>query len=89
MSGLVGYGPVLDAGRNDKHIAGLHHQRLGILHFDAKLAIPAKEQLVLLVAMPGELTFESGKANHCVVDHCEIERLPRSSKSGNGRCDRY
>lgn len=86
---LFGYRPVLDARRYDEYIAGLHHQRLGILHFDAKLAIPTKKQLILEVVMPGELTFESSNPNDRIVDRHEIGGLPRPFERANRRSYRY
>jgi len=84
MSDLLGDRPVLDAGGDDKQLTGAQQQRLGILHLDAEFTVPTQEQLVLVVVMPGELTFEPGDAQNGVVGHNEIGKLPRAPERRDG-----
>jgi hypothetical protein len=59
MRHIVGDRSVLDAGENDEEFAGSEFDGDPSFKLDAERTIPAQEQLVLVVVMPGELRTSS------------------------------
>jgi len=78
-------GAVLDAGRHDKQVSGVELHGFTIVEVDPELSVPAQEQLVFTVTVPGKLALEPGNANHGVVDDGKVDGLPRSGQGGGGR----
>jgi hypothetical protein len=67
---------VLDPAWDDEELASAELHRFAALELDAERAVPAQEELVLVVVVPGELTLETSDADHGVVGDDEIARLP-------------
>jgi hypothetical protein len=63
----LGNGPVTDAARHDEEVTGLQLDGGCVVHFDAEAAVPAEEELVLLVLVPRKLAVEAGDADDGVV----------------------
>jgi hypothetical protein len=77
-------GAVLDAGRHDKQVSGVKLHGVTIVEVDPELSVPAQEQLVFSVTVPGELALEPGDANDRVVDDGKVDGLPRPGQGGGG-----
>ena len=58
MRHLVGDRPVPGAPGHDEDVPGAQHHRVAALQLDTERPVPAQEQLVLLMVVPGELPLE-------------------------------
>ena len=65
------------ATRHDEEVEWAERDRVAPFHLDAERPVEAEEQLVLVVAMPGELALEARDANDRVVDLRDVARTPR------------
>ncbi len=81
---VVGHGTVLLAGGDDEQVAGAKTHRNLTLEVDAELAVPAEEQLVLVVMVPLEGALEPRDPHDCVVRDRQVPRRPRPGEC----CDR-
>src|SRR4029453_18548299 len=68
---------MLDATRDGEEVARVHLDRGMAPELDPELALPAQEQLILIVVVPRKLALESSDADHRVVRHDEVPRLER------------
>lgn len=75
---------MLDSGWDDEQIAGSEDDRVPGLKINSKAAVPAQEQLVLVVNVPRELTVEPGDPYHRVVGCHQVARLPGLVDGGDG-----
>ena len=81
---LAADGPVAEAGGDDDDVSSRQLHGLLPLEVDAEFAVPAEEELVFIVVMPGELPFDANDPNDRLVDVHQIAPLPRAGK----RCGR-
>lgn len=62
--------------------------QLPAFRLDPEPAVPAQEELVLIVRVPGELTLQLGDADDRLVDRDEIARLPGTGQARDRLGDR-
>jgi hypothetical protein len=77
----VGHGTVLRPGGHDEQVAGGERHGFLALQLDPKRAVPAQEQLVLVVMVPGELAVEACDTDDRVVRAREILGLPGTGRA--------
>ena len=73
---------MLHAARHDEQHALRHRHRVTVAHLDAELALPADEQLILIVMMPRERALDAREAHHRIIDVREVLLLPRFGDCG-------
>jgi hypothetical protein len=71
-------GPVLDAFRHDEELSRVELNARTLRELNAKSALPAEEELVLVVLMPGEFSIELCETDNRVVRSHEVDRRPRA-----------
>jgi hypothetical protein len=67
---------VLDSARHDEQLAGFEHSELALVQIVAELALPAQKQLVFVVVVPRELSFEPSEPYYRLVEQGQVLRLP-------------
>ncbi len=75
---------MLDTGRHDEQVSPVQVHRVAIGELDPEFSVPAEEQLVFSVTVPGKLALEPGDANHGVVHDRQVDWLPGSGQDGRG-----
>lgn len=88
VSWFVGHGAMPSATRDDEGLAGAERDRLSPLHLDTEMSVPAEEELVLLVLVPGELAVEPGYAEDRLIHNRQLTLLPRTWEGGDDLGDR-
>src|SRR5262245_1760141 len=68
---------MLPPGGNHEQVTGRKRDGLLALQLDPERPVPAQEQLVLIVMVPGKLALEARDADDGVVGPGQILRLPR------------
>jgi hypothetical protein len=84
MRALVGDRAMTHSARHDEEVSAPKLNRFTMLHLDPKTSVPAQEELVFAVTMPGELALQARDANDRVVDDGEVLWHPRRRE--RGRC---
>lgn len=73
---------MLHAARHDEQLALRQRHHVAAVQLDAELALPADEQLILVVMMPRKRAFDSREADDGIVDLRKVARLPRLGDRG-------
>ena len=72
------HGPVLDAFRHDEELSRVELNIRTLRELNAESALPAEKELVFIVLMPDELSFELRQTDNGVVRSHEVDRRPRA-----------
>ena len=70
--------------RHDEELPRVELDGRTLGELDAESALPTKEELVLVVLMPGELTIELCETDNGVVRSDEVDRRPRPGDGSRG-----
>jgi hypothetical protein len=73
----VGGKPMTRATGHDEEVTGTQVDRALAVELDAEGALPAQEQLVLVVRVPRELTLTANHSHDRLVDVGEVDAVPR------------
>src|ERR1700730_11052169 len=87
VGGRLGHRTVPLAPGDHEEVAGREGDRVLVLQLDPEAALPAHEELVLVVLVPGELALQAGDAQDGVVDGGQVPWLPRLLQLGRRLCD--